>query len=356
MSAPCVSVVISTFNRCRELAAALEAVTAQQDAPAHEVIVVDNNSRDRTREVVEAFMSRGPAPLRYVFEPRQGLPHARNAGIRAAAAPIVAFTDDDVVVAPDWVASVTRAFENHPEADCIGGPILPRWPPSGLPSWFTDKQVAPLAIKPRTGDALAVDRRNAAPCLVGANFAFRRAVFDKVGLFDTEYTRNEDREFQLRLWRAGGRGLIVPDVLTYVDVPEDRLTKTYYRSWHAESGRFHSRMRLLEVIDREGGMVQAPPPDACLFGAAPFLYAQLADAVRSTAVAFVRHNETDAFYHESRARYLTSYLRERWRTAGPRSPVGAAADLLRFARRRVRLLFSSSHEVRRATTRHSHRP
>src|SRR5438105_3335543 len=104
---PDISVVISTYNRCGWLSGALESVLAQETGGArYEVIVVDNNSTDQTREVVEAFMARGQANLRYVFEGQQGLSYARNAGIAAARAPLIAFTDDDVRAARDWVVSI----------------------------------------------------------------------------------------------------------------------------------------------------------------------------------------------------------------------------------------------------------
>ena len=78
MDVPHVTVVICTYNRSHDLPFALESVLAQRDAPPYEVIVVDNNSTDGTKAVVEAHRDRHPH-LRYVFEPRQGLPTARNA-------------------------------------------------------------------------------------------------------------------------------------------------------------------------------------------------------------------------------------------------------------------------------------
>src|SRR5436305_8400951 len=132
-----VSVIISTYNRCEMLPAALESILAQETAGTrYELIVVDNNSTDKTREVVESFIARGHANLRYVFEGKQGLSHARNAGIAAARAPIIAFTDDDVRAASDWVASIKRVFDEHPEVDFVGGKVLPRWE-AEPPSWLT---------------------------------------------------------------------------------------------------------------------------------------------------------------------------------------------------------------------------
>ena len=333
-SQPILSVVVSTFNRSGDLERCLDAVLAQQDSPPHEVIVVDNNSTDDTRGVVERRQADRPH-LRYVFEPRQGLPHARNAGIAAAAADVVAFTDDDIVVAPDWVASIARAFERHPEADCIGGRVLPRWPAGGPPAWLSPAQLAPLALQDKGTAEMRVDRSNAAPCLIGANFAFRRRAFERVGLFDPDYTRTQDREIQLRLWDAGGIGLYTPDIVTYVNVPAERLTKEYFRLWYTRAGRFHSRMGLLDRLDHQGRMVDRPAREATLFGAPAYLYRQLAAAVAAAFAKLAVGDEAGAFLHENRARYLASYIKERWRAQRPASPVAACGEVARFLGRRL---------------------
>src|SRR5437764_2935160 len=121
-----ISVVIGTYNRCEMLPAALSSVLAQNAGGVnYELIAVDNNSTDKTREVVESFIARGHANLRYIFEGKQGISHARNAGIAAARAPIIAFMDDDVRAPSNWLISIKRAFDEHPEVDFVGGKVLP---------------------------------------------------------------------------------------------------------------------------------------------------------------------------------------------------------------------------------------
>jgi glycosyltransferase involved in cell wall biosynthesis len=308
---PTVSIVISTYNRCDQLPIAVNACLAQHPGTPYEVIVVDNNSTDGTRRWVEARMATAGGRLRYVFEPKQGLPNARNAGIAAARGLYVAFTDDDVHVAPDWVASIARAFAQHPEVDMIGGKVLPRWP-GPLPRWFSRLQWAPLALQDKGEAPMVVDAANAAPCLIGASFAFRREVFERIGAFDPAFTRAQDREIQVRLWRAKGRGLYVPDMVVWVDVPADRLTKQYFRFWYTRSGRFASRMRLLDLIDRDGRMVESPGGRE-LFGCPAFIYRQIVEHAGGTLRALLRRDEARAFYHENRTRFLISYAAERAR-------------------------------------------
>ena len=108
-----VTVILCTYNRCGSLVRALESVAASQLPPSveWEVLVVDNNSTDQTREVVADFARRHAGRFRYVFEARQGQSHARNAGIQEAAGDVLAFTDDDIRVEPTWLAKLSAVFE-----------------------------------------------------------------------------------------------------------------------------------------------------------------------------------------------------------------------------------------------------
>src|SRR6478672_676832 len=131
------SVVIATYNRGSQLRQVLDALL-QQDARgvSYEVLVVDNNSRDNTAAVVEAVrVSDQSGRIRYFFEARQGVSYARNTGIAHARAPIIAIIDDDVVPVRDWAYSVKQAMDQYPEADCIGGRVLPVWT-RPRPSWL----------------------------------------------------------------------------------------------------------------------------------------------------------------------------------------------------------------------------
>src|ERR1044072_4820738 len=104
-----VTVIIATYNRAGMLGPAVESVLKQDAGDLRfEVIVVDKNSPDHTREVVESYIARGHTNLSYLFEPRQGVAHARNHALAHARAPVIAFTDDDVRVAPDWVRMIKR--------------------------------------------------------------------------------------------------------------------------------------------------------------------------------------------------------------------------------------------------------
>jgi glucosyl-dolichyl phosphate glucuronosyltransferase len=106
-----ITVIMCTYNRCHSVARAMGSVAASTlpNSVKWEVIVVDNNSSDQTRQVIEDFCGWHLGRFRYVFEPKQGLSHARNAGIQEAQGNILAFTDDDVTVQPNWLQKPDRA-------------------------------------------------------------------------------------------------------------------------------------------------------------------------------------------------------------------------------------------------------
>lgn len=247
---PDVSVIVATYNRSEVLRGALESLLHQETAgTTYEVIVADNNSTDDTRRVVEELREQSPhVDLIYCFEPQQGVSYARNTGIAHARAPIFAFTDDDIRPALDWVASVDRGFKQFPEADCIGGKVLPD-PQAKFPDWLTEKHWTPLALLNLGDEPLVLEVVNGAG-LVGANIAMRAAALKEVGLFRPELQRVkggigslEDTELEVRLSVAGKRLMYLPELVVYTQVIDERLDKAYHRRWHCGHGHFYAVMR-----------------------------------------------------------------------------------------------------------------
>src|SRR6188768_3892092 len=102
-----VTVAIPTYNRADFLRQTLTGIALQQFPRDHvEVLVIDNNSRDHTRAIVESFAHAQPTP-RYLLETRQGLDYARNRAIAEARGEVILFGDDDILVQPDWIAQMT---------------------------------------------------------------------------------------------------------------------------------------------------------------------------------------------------------------------------------------------------------
>src|SRR5579863_4143034 len=173
-----VSVILATYNRTASLQKTLETFSAQVCPPdlTWELLVADNNSRDNTREVVEQFAKNANFPVRYLFEGRQGKSSALNAAIAATAGEIIAFTDDDVLLHPDWLCNLTRTFKRF-NCVAVGGRVVALWE-HPKPEWLEmERQVAVVSFE--FGD----DFREIRFPPLGANYAFRRETFAKYGLF-----------------------------------------------------------------------------------------------------------------------------------------------------------------------------
>jgi glucosyl-dolichyl phosphate glucuronosyltransferase len=326
-----VSVVVPTYNRNQLLAHTLSSLKQQEAGEIrYEVIVVDNDSSDDTPAVVARFRESWPN-LRYFREPRRGVSHARNTGIGAAHADIIAFTDDDVEPHRTWVAAIKQAFDAHPEVDCIGGRIDARWT-TAPPAWLTTSFWGPLALQGPKGETPYVDASQASRCLMTANFACRRAALLEVDGFSPDYLRDEDRELQLRLWRAGKRGVYVDSVVVTTEVPPERLTKRYHRQFYARAAAAHARMRFLDSIDFEGRLVPESADGVKLFGSPGFVFRSLLHHLARWAVSVARLDWREAFFHETRMLYFASYI---WARHQDEGPVWHALprEFVRFARR-----------------------
>lgn len=308
MSAPALSIVLPTFNRSAELPAAIESAL-DQTAPSdrYEILVVDNNSPDRTAETVAAIAAAHAGRVRYVFEARQGVSYARQAGIDVARAPIIAFFDDDVRVSPNWVETILRTFDEHPELECIGGRVLPRWSTTP-PGWLTSSHWAPLALQDLGDEPMVVSSENPRG-LISANLACRKRLLDRIGGFSPEFQRVkdgigslEDDEWNRRLWKSGGKALYVPDLITTTDVPSSRLTRAYHRRWHRGHGRFYALLRADEIERSTVGT---------LFGVPAHMYrAALGDAA-AWIVAAITGRTDEAFGHEVRLRFFRGFFAQR---------------------------------------------
>ena len=245
------SIVVCTYNRAESLRDTLRALQALQPAPgrAWEVIVVDNNSKDHTKAVVEQVQRTWPL-LRYEFEGAQGLSHARNHGIGCARGEVILFTDDDVLPEPDWLERTLAGLHEY-EADACGGWIGPIWetPP---PAWLTERFYGFLAVRTDRSDDYTMTADAQTP--YGANMAFCRRVFERVGTFDTTRGRKgavlasgEDGEMFERILAAGMKVVFLGRSRVHHKVEGFRTTKRYFRRW-----RFQTSCNIAQSRGMEG--------------------------------------------------------------------------------------------------------
>jgi glycosyltransferase involved in cell wall biosynthesis len=307
-----VTVIVSTRNRCEVLSRAIESLLAQDAGEIrYEVIIVDNGSTDQTQHVVRSSIARGHTNLRLLFEGTPGTSHGRNAGIKAALAPLLAFTDDDAAVDRHWVANIKRAFDEHPDLDYLTGKVVPRWE-ADRPSWLTsDNWGGPCVIRDRGDKPIYSVPGRFFPGWATVNMAIRRRVFDRVGLFSADFARGEDLEFILRVWRANGRGMYAPDVVVTHRIPANRMTKAYHRTWHTQEGEIRARLGYKETFDKEGRVITPPREGRRLLDTPAYVFRELLVECRRWLVAAALNRQGLAFKHECQVRQLVNYIRTR---------------------------------------------
>jgi glucosyl-dolichyl phosphate glucuronosyltransferase len=296
-----ISVVICTYNRSKTLAATLSSLAEMKDLQGlqWELIVVDNNSSDATRDVVEGFAKTSGLNVRYSFEPDQGLSRARNRGIQDARGDIIAFTDDDVIVERSWLEGLRSAFHQF-DCEAVGGKIIPVWN-SGKPHWFPEERgfnLGPAIVQFDLGDTARRINRS----FVGANMAFKKAAFAKHGLFRTDLGRvkndfgvAEETEFCQRLFDAGEVVVYTPHAIVYHPVEAKRARKVYFQTWY-----FH--------LGRTDVLLGAIPKNAiCYFGVPRYLFRMMAKRVLGWLCSI---NSQRRFYNKVQAYWLAGMMFE----------------------------------------------
>jgi hypothetical protein len=241
-----IDVAICTWNRSSLLAQTLSRLT-ELNVPRDAVwrlLVIDNNSTDATAEVIGSFADR--LPLRSVFEPQPGQASARNRAVSETQADYVIWTDDDVLVAPNWLDAYAQAFRTWPDAAFFGGPVEP-WFDGTPPRWLADHwqlvagvfAVRELGEESFQFDALRVP--------YGANFAVRVAVqreyrYDpSLGVRPGSEVRGEEVQILRQMLAAGHTGWWVPDARVQHFVPHQRQSVAYLRRFFVGQGEVQSR-------------------------------------------------------------------------------------------------------------------
>jgi len=195
---PDVSVVVPVRDGAAVLGSCLDGLSAQRDV-ALEVVVVDNGSTDSTADIAR----RHPVSATVLNEARPGSYAARNAGIAAARAGVLAFTDADCVPDPGWIAAGLAALDAEAGADLVGGAVAPI--PSPQPTVWERYDRATY---------LRQDRHVATESFAAtANLFVRRAVIDAVGPFDATLRSSGDLELCRRAVAAGFRVVHAPDAV-----------------------------------------------------------------------------------------------------------------------------------------------
>ena len=181
-----VSVVIPAYNEEKYLGRCLQSLREQRyPASQFEVIVVDNASTDATAEVARRFGAR------VVHEPRKGVARARQTGFLETRGPVIASTDADTILPPDWLARIAGHFAADPGLGGVYGPV----------HWLDGRLHQRWALRRPITWGLALSNQMGRSLWWGSNFAVRRDVFWQAGGFPVGWASGEDTDLSLRVDR-----------------------------------------------------------------------------------------------------------------------------------------------------------
>ena len=244
--------IICTYNRAKYIGPLLESIAAN-DLPMneYEILLVDNNCTDNTREVCDAFVAaHKEVNFRYTTEPEQGLSAARNRGIKKAKGDIIVYIDDDALVDPWYLRTYAEWFAAHLETMACGGPIEPLYETSE-PDWMTPYTKALLTAWMDYGDKVREYPHGRYPG--GGNAAYRKSVFDQVGLFNTALGRkggnlmgSEEKDIFDKMHALGMQILYLPQPVLHHCIPQTKLEKPYFDRLTLQIG-ISERQRTLAI-------------------------------------------------------------------------------------------------------------
>jgi glycosyltransferase involved in cell wall biosynthesis len=241
-----ITIIFSSYNGARTLPRMLEGLCAlRSDGLRYKVVAVDNGSTDDTSRILKAYGDR--LPLTCLFEPRRGKNIALNRALAEIEGDLVLMTDDDVLVAPDWLLQVKAVFEAHPEVDVVGGRVEPLWPSPPAPWILT---AVPLVIAYASTPADYEDGPCGPQRVWGPNMSFRARLFrdgrrfnERIGPDGTKaYAMGAEVEFCRRLQAEGRKMWHCPRAVVQHIIRDYQLTRRWLGGRAYRHGRGETRM------------------------------------------------------------------------------------------------------------------
>lgn len=238
-----ISIILCTWNNSKRLSITLDAFLKIESpsSVSWELVIVDNNSKDATRDIVVKYT--GCLPIKYVIEATQGVSFARNAGLRNATGDLVIFTDDDITPCTNWLQIYWIEYKLNPSGFFWGGPIE-----SDFESEPIDLDLishAPSSVK---GLSFGCEQRELLPSefFIGANWAIPSDVLSRVGCFNVSLGLNpssgkvlvgEETDLMMRLIKSGLKPLYLPKATIKHFVPQEKMSIDHIASRSIATGR-----------------------------------------------------------------------------------------------------------------------
>lgn len=250
------SVIICTYNRDKYIYNVLKSVAENNlDTSLYEVVLVNNNSTDNTESECKRFEIDFPnVSFQYHLECNQGLSYARNRGIAEAKGNVVVYVDDDATVNTEYLTTYYQFFNKNPNVYAAGGPILPVYE-TEEPKWFSHYTRQLITGRLYLGNEAREFSKGAFPG--GGNAAYRKSVFDKVGLFNPELGRKgnsligaEEKDLFDKMVDKGIKFYYLPNAILYHIIPPAKLTNDYFQRLTYSIGK-SERIRTLAISKKK---------------------------------------------------------------------------------------------------------
>jgi len=259
------TVAVCCYNAAEYLETLIRRLEALRCPIPFEILIIDNNSTDRTADVVASLAKDSRVPIHYVIEKQRGIPYARNRAIdESLHNEFLAFIDSDELPESRWLESAYRGLDSY-KADCVGGEIRLNLPER--PRWLSDSLLPFLGMADHGVMPLRVIDRST-PVWSG-NVAYRTALFADGLRFDTRYNRKgagigggSDGIMFRELLERKCHIRYEPEMCITHFIPDSKLRRMYFLKLHFTAGK-------------KAGMYEMDWDGAILFGAPRFMYSQL---------------------------------------------------------------------------------
>ncbi len=300
-----VSVIICTFNRAHNLGECISMLELQEGVESlnWQVIIVDNNSKDNTAGTIKKLIDNSSIRIRYAFEEKQGLSHARNCGISEAESKYLIFIDDDIRVQSEWLKSIYTTFERF-NCDAVGGRIHLE-DTLVLPKWIRPDMYGFLGYRDFGDEVFKMDGKTQFP--FGGNMAFMKSSLINAGGFDTsmgrvgegrtrkELFKGEETDMFHRLAEEGGALYYHPKATVLHLILPHQLKKSFFRTLHFNAGLQKARHGKLES-------------NKTLVGIPLYLFLQLGTALKKYLIQLVSKGASYSFRQQMNVGYFLGMM------------------------------------------------
>ncbi len=253
-----VTLITPTYNRAGLLEETIVSIVNQDLKDIElEYLVIDNNSKDNTKEIVEKYIGVNKnIKIRYLFEGRQGVNYANNTAIEQSEGDYIIFFDDDVVLEKDALLKYIESFREYPEQKIFGGRTRLKMPDFELPKWLVidGKYVRRMIVI-----SLDIGEKNSLQSTLediplGGNMVVKKEVFDNYGNFRTDLgvkgkklMTGSEYELIRRFSKNIKQWVYVADAIVYHPIKKEQVKKNYFRKRLFGVGRVTYRIQTFEA-------------------------------------------------------------------------------------------------------------